>query len=187
MGYEYCDRLTVFEIDEKFMDEVNSFFEEVLDKEKAATLQNESAIKIYLIEYVDIAKAKQAILQTYSQEHDGMRYSIDHADKGRPLLKREGERYGEISVSHTANMLAIAFSDMPIGIDLEKRDREIDKRVCDSIEHWTRYEAYGKWLGEGISRKLLKGQLPDKLLRTRIINDVISAFAASRTSPTALQ
>ncbi len=41
VGYEYCDRLTVFEIDEKFMDEVNSFFKEVLDKEKAATLQNE--------------------------------------------------------------------------------------------------------------------------------------------------
>ncbi len=140
-------------------------------------------IKIYLIEYVDIAKAKQAILQTYSQEHDGMRYSIDHADKGRPLLKREGERYGEISVSHTANMLAIAFSDMPIGIDLEKRDREIDKRVCDSIEHWTRYEAYGKWLGEGISRKLLKGQLPDKLLRTRIIGDYYLSICSESDEP----
>lgn len=128
-------------------------------------------IKIYLIKCVDIAKAKQGILQTYSQEHDGMQYRIGHADNGRPLLLRSGERYGEISVSHTANVLAIAFSDMAIGIDLEKRDREIDKRICDSIEQWTRYEAYGKWLGEGISKKLLKSQLPDKLLRTRIIGD----------------
>ena len=30
VGYEYCDRMTVFAIDEKFMDQVNEFFLEVL-------------------------------------------------------------------------------------------------------------------------------------------------------------
>lgn len=41
VGYEYCERLTVFAIDEEFMDSVNAFFESVLDGTYQTPAKNE--------------------------------------------------------------------------------------------------------------------------------------------------
>ncbi len=46
--------------------------------------------------------------------------TIEHADSGRPLLKGSST---QLSISHTANYLAIYASDMPCGVDIELRSR----------------------------------------------------------------
>lgn len=90
-----------------------------------------------------------------------------HAAHGKPFyIGRDNFRF---SVSHTKNIVAAAFSDHPIGIDIESADRKahnIAKRCCtadelgyldvsdkkdrDLIRIWTKKEALSKLTGEGI-------------------------------------
>lgn len=58
-----------------------------------------------------------------------------------------------ISFSHTDKILAIALSLQNVGVDIEKIDRKIG--VVQSIEKWTKIEAYSKYLGTGLSKNLI--------------------------------
>lgn len=102
--------------------------------------------------------------------------SVDSAENGRPFL-RGSQLY--ISLSHSNDCVACAFSQAPIGIDVEKIrpvKAEVIKRVCTEEEEafvlcgdetvseitdretlkrffkvWTAKEAYFKALGTGIT------------------------------------
>ena len=85
--------------------------------------------------------------------------------KGKPCL----ENGPFVSVSHTDNLIVVAVSESNIGIDMEKKDREIKKQkeLTEKylsqkekeyattrerfLEIWTKKEAYGKFTGEGLS------------------------------------
>lgn len=135
-------------------------------------LKMNDGIRIYLKRFIDVNNAKRDILERYAKDFGicGLLH-ISYEPNGRPLLFKDGKQCKEISVSHTDDMLAIAFSDSKVGIDLERADRAINNRLCRSIEDWTRYEAYGKWLGTGVSRDLLAKQLPCDMLRTHSVRN----------------
>ena len=124
-------------------------------------------INIYLIKYTDLQKAKEKILSKYS-EVKGNTYSIEYLPNGAPQLVVDSKQKGYVSISHTDGLLAMAFSDDKVGIDVERADRQVSANVCKSIEDWTRIEAYAKWMGKGLSKEILKGQIPQEIISTRI-------------------
>ncbi|MBD5101083.1 MAG: hypothetical protein HDT29_07580 [Clostridiales bacterium] len=119
-------------------------------------------MKIYFCkDCVDIQKAKEGILKRHFPCDDIL---IEYLPSGQPILIKDGEQSGYVSISHTENTLVIAFADKPVGIDVERKSRKISSKVCESIEEWTRRESYGKYLGVGINKEVLSAQLPDKLI-----------------------
>ena len=121
-------------------------------------------MNIYFCEdCVDIQKAKEEILKRHFSCDN---YLIEYLPNGQPILTKDGEQSGYISISHTDNTLVMAFADKPVGIDIERKNRKISSKVCDSIEKWTRREAYGKYLGVGINKEVLSAKLPDKIINT---------------------
>ena len=138
--------------------------------------------KIYIVEYDDLDKAKRLILAKHlGCEYEG--YRIVYNQNGKPLLYKGDIESEKISISHTDNKLAIAFAREDIGIDIERRDRKVKSSICKDIEQWTCYEAYGKRLGEGISRELLKQELPMDTLRTHTVGEYIMSVCCKTSSP----
>lgn len=91
---------------------------------------------------------------------------------GRPRLSS-----GDISISHTGNIIAIAISDYKVGIDIERKNRKISKELI-SIENWTKKECYAKYLGCGITRELLNSVPPADLITTFIYGDFILSICS---------
>lgn len=95
---------------------------------------------------------------------------VRYAKKGKPRIGFGSFHY---SVTHTAGGIFVAVSNTPVGIDAE-RPREVNFSVAEryfapkdyaKLHHtldpnrlystlWTRFEAYAKYLGTGISRTL---------------------------------
>ncbi|MDE5756389.1 MAG: hypothetical protein K2I23_04795 [Clostridia bacterium] len=135
---------------------------------------------IYLIQYTDLQQAKERILQEYSKKSKGEIYTIDYLPSGAPqLISSKQKKY--VSISHTDGWLAMAFSDSKVGVDLERADREVSPSVCESIEKWTRIEAYAKWTGLGLSRDMLFEKLPDDMIITkRFLKYVVSVCGSAK-------
>ena len=77
-----------------------------------------------------------------------------------------------------SSLLVIAFSDSEVGIDIERIDRRVSDKICKDIREWTRYEAYGKYLGTGISKKLLISELPEELIESYTFGDYVISLAS---------
>ena len=122
-------------------------------------------ISVYLIEYTDLQQAKEKILSRYSNLK-GETYSLDYLPTGAPQLIANSKQKGHVSISHTDGVLAMAFSNNTIGVDIERADRQVSPKVCESIDKWTRVEAYAKWTGLGLSREILNN-LPDDMIITK--------------------
>ena len=95
---------------------------------------------------------------------------VRYSKKGKPRIGLSGFHY---NISHTHGGVFVAVSDSPVGIDAEK-PREVNFSVAEryfepedfaKLRHtldpdrlyatlWTRLEAYGKYLGEGVFRRL---------------------------------
>ena len=122
-------------------------------------------ISIYLIKYTDLGQAKESILSRYSQVK-GETYTIEYLPSGQPQLMADSVRKGCVSISHTDNLLAMAFCDDIVGIDVERADRQVSSKVCKNIEDWTKIEAYAKWTGRGLSKDVISGQIPQDMITT---------------------
>ena len=59
------------------------------------------------------------------------------ADPGKPPLLEEG--WGHISISHCSDALLIGWSSEQIGVDIERKDRELDAHKL-SKRFFTKYE-----------------------------------------------
>ena len=123
-------------------------------------------VSLYLIKYTDLQKAKERILFEYSQVKCE-RYTIEYLPSGEPQLIAGSSPSGYVSISHTDGLLAMAFSDERVGIDIERVDREVSPKICESVERWTRIEAYAKWTGKGLSREIISGRLPNDIITTK--------------------
>ena len=134
-------------------------------------------ISVYLIEYTDLQQAKDRILLEYSRIK-GNTYAVDYLPSGEPRLIANSMPNGYVSIGHTDGILAMAFSDSKVGVDIERADRQVSSRVCESIEKWTRIEAYAKWTGRGLSREMLAMHLPDELITTKTYRQLIVSLCA---------
>lgn len=70
--------------------------------------------------------------------------NIRKTDKGAPYCNNY-----KISVTHTDSKILLAVSSLPVGVDIEREDREVPKSMRD-VKNWTAYEALCKMRGEGI-------------------------------------
>ena len=81
--------------------------------------------------------------------------SIEVAGTGKPYL---ADRSFEYNVTHAGGVVVLAVSDEPIGIDVERTDREIRQKIYETYLHvqngtiadWTKFESYSKLSGGGI-------------------------------------
>ncbi len=125
----------------------------------------------------DKTGAKNAILQAHGNR-TGKSVTIDRLSGGKPVVLYNGKREGGVSVSHTDGLLVIAFSESEVGIDIERTDRQVSDKICKDIREWTRYEAYGKYLGTGISKKLLQSELPEGLIDSYTFGEYVISLAS---------
>lgn len=91
--------------------------------------------------------------------------SLEKDGRGKPFFQRDG---CHLSISHTGNLWACAFSDKPVGLDIQEKKSSVDickiaKRFFTEVEAqqvmtqgeeafyriWTKREAVGKLLGVG--------------------------------------
>lgn len=113
-------------------------------------------------------KGDSSTFVTESLQRSGIPLKSYYKDKlGRPRLSS-----GDISISHTENIIVIALSDYKVGIDIERKNRKISKELT-SIENWTQKECYAKYLGSGITRELLNSVPPADLITTFEYGDFI--------------
>lgn len=88
-------------------------------------------------------------------------FQLEYLLSGKPQLV-EGKYH--LSISHTGDFVAVALSELPIGIDIQQWDRRVEKvksRFVSESEyiepelefphlmiHWSAKEAMFKWLGK---------------------------------------
>ena len=121
-------------------------------------------MKIYIDKScADVKKSKELLIKRHYPDKN---YSIERLSNGKPIIISDGKEIGCVSISHTDGVLVMAFSDKPVGIDIERYDRKISFRICGSIEEWTKREAYGKYTGEGINKEILNMRLPNDIIKT---------------------
>ena len=105
-------------------------------------------------------------------------------ENGKPYLNAYPNFH--FNISHSENLVAVAFSDYPIGIDAEKirvpnfkvakrffADNEINYIGNDSrrfFEIWTKKEAYLKYKGLGLSFPISNFDITDSSLSSKIIS-----------------
>ena len=129
-------------------------------------------VSIYLIDYTNLQQAKEKILLEYSK-FKGKKFSIEYLPTGEPQLISDSTIEEYVSISHTDGVLAMAFSDRKVGVDIERADRQVSSRVCESIEKWTRIEAYAKWTGLGLSKDIIFEKLPDDMITTKVYDEYL--------------
>lgn len=132
---------------------------------------------IYITKFDNKEQAKEYIISEYSKLRK-KHFELRKLPSGQPLLMHNGKKYGFMSITHTEDIMAIAFSRCKIGIDIEHKDREISSKVAKSIEEWTRKEAYGKMLGVGINKAILTLELDDKQIKSYRLGEYILSVSS---------
>lgn len=108
---------------------------------------------------------REKVTDEYIRESIGdSKAEVLRTAKGKPYL----ENGPFVSVSHTGDIVVVAVSESEIGIDAERKDREVKKQEElirkyfsereteyantreKFLEIWTKKESYGKFTGEGL-------------------------------------
>ena len=79
-------------------------------------------------------------------------------ESGRPICQS-----GYLSLAHSGDYAVAAWSERPIGVDIEKHrplSPALAKRLGGGLDEWVKKEAYGKAIGTGIYR-VLNAPIPD--------------------------
>lgn len=139
--------------------------------------------------------AKETISKQYDIPKEKLIFSV--TSSGKPYCKSHPEIH--FSLSHSDSFIALAISESPVGIDIEKLRNpaeDLINRVCCEneikkinesenrsrafTEIWTKKEAYLKALGTGIDRELKTLDTTDdkkKFVTKSFDNFIVSVFS----------
>ena len=127
---------------------------------------------------VGLEIAKNAILKHYGNII-GKTVELGRLSSGKPVVLYDGKEEGYVSVSHTENVVLIAFCDSEVGIDIENSNRQTPKKICADITEWTQKEAYSKYLGTGLTREILNNSVPYGLVDSFIMDEYTVSVASA--------
>lgn len=122
---------------------------ETLELYRKKDISDEEKLKVHCLSYLLVDKFLEEVYGIKSRE-------IVFED-GKPILIDGGKHF---SISHSEDLIAIAFSDSNCGVDIEKIKLREFKKIADRMkfeaetlgqvyEEWTKYEALYK-LGKNI-------------------------------------
>ena len=128
--------------------------------------------KIFYTNAKRFSSSEQAIKEILSTHLRLPFATVEKNELGKPYLKNVGNARLFLSVTHTADVLFIAFSDENVGVDAERLDRCVDyapivkkfpyeeqaeiENVTAFLHHWTAKESAIKWIGGSIAHDLSK-------------------------------
>lgn len=123
---------------------------ETLKQYQKKEISNEEKLKIHCLSYLLVDK--------FLDEVYGIKSREIVFDEGKPVLIDGGKHF---SISHSGDLIALAFSDSNCGVDIEKIKLREFKNISERMgfkaetlgefyEEWTKYEALYK-LGKDIS------------------------------------
>ena len=129
-------------------------------------------IKVFYVDKIEYPNSEKAIQHLLSHHFGINNAKIIKTENGKPYLQSLDNRNLFFSISHTKELLFIAFSNKNIGIDAEHLTRSINYQAIlkkfsieeqhqiqtkkDFLKHWTAKEATIKWLGGTIATDLKK-------------------------------
>ena len=114
---------------------------------------------------------KDSHVERMVESYLGKRIKLGRRSTGAPYLAGEDVA---ISISHKDDLLAVALSDTPVGVDIELLvDKEPYYRIAkryfgEQVQEgdvegffraWTKREALGKYLGEGLGKEIMERSL----------------------------
>lgn len=161
-------------------------------RKKVNSFYNDIDRKLSL--YSDII-VRSVLCQKFSISNKDL--SFEEGEFGKPFVKNPPDLH--FNLSHTRNGIAIAFSDSPVGIDIEAvrtDEREIAERFFTVDEYnyiysdvnerkkrffevWTKKEAYIKCLGKGLSISLNSFSVFDDSIRSNFIEINVDDYKIS--------
>jgi|GEM_PF-715231 Phosphopantetheinyl transferase len=116
-------------------------------------------LKILIIKVEDNLSSQRNGADKLLRYMYGENFIIKKSPSGKPYLDGV-HNYTHFNISHSGNYTVCAFSDVAVGIDIEKI-RPISQRVIDrflngcsqseAISKWTQRESFGKMTGNGFN------------------------------------
>ena len=110
--------------------------------------------------YYSKSMSRDALLEKVFMAHYGYLPTIYKDEKGKPYLDKD-----YISISHSGEYVVVAISEKEIGVDIQKieyREKVVSlfsEEVKDAhmfTRLWALKESYGKYLGIGLNKEILK-------------------------------
>ena len=140
--------------------------------------------KIFYLKRAEVSSTgsstREIVKKILSSKFDIPAPEIITSENGKPYLANIGETPLYFSISHTDELLFIAFSDKNVGIDAEKTSRKVDyapivkkfsekerEKISSALDFlcaWTAKESAVKWLGGTLGRDLRHVRLIDNQL-----------------------
>lgn len=128
--------------------------------------------KIFYANKSDFESSESAVKKIFRDYFEITSPNVLRTANGKPYLENEMDLGLYFSVSHTKEMLFIAVSNQPVGIDAENTNREVAytailnkfpdeerKEILstrDFLLHWVAKESSVKWLGRTLAHDLKK-------------------------------
>lgn len=152
----------------------------VFPKDRYLSWHARAALRILLGRYLEISPGE---------------IHFNYEARGRPILAAQHASDLQFSVSHSGEMVALAFSRGLVGVDIEHFGRPIDADLLqrwglaanqqrEFLQLWTRNEAYLKALGVGISEIAPQAVPPPWTFYDLSAGEYIGVVAAAEAAQT---
>ncbi len=138
-------------------------------------------MKLYIIQAKKNMQheAGRRLLQQVMQEMELQDFTILKSERGKPYVENAGFFF---NISHSGEYVVLVTGTCELGVDIQEKKNvnaeALAKRFFTEQEYeviaantakielfcklWTRKEAYGKWLGTGLTEKVLKTDMLQK-------------------------